>query len=234
MPRSTPTLPEWTVADLLDKFGAIAARRIRHDPAPGTATEDDLRRIHEAEDRLYELVDGTLVEKVMGFAEGFLALRLGRLVGNFVEARDLGLVAGADATVRLMPGLVRIPDLSFVSWERLPKREVPLEPIPNLVPDLAVEVLSEGNTQEEMERKLKEYFLTGVRLVWFIDPVRRTLQVYTAPDCCRVLKEGDMLDGGAVLPGLTITVEELFSRLPRKPARPPQRGGGPPRRPRKK
>src|SRR5437660_50145 len=151
MPRSPTPSAEWTVADLLDRFGPMPARRIRHDPAPGTATEDDLLRINEAEDRLYELVDGTLVEKVMGYAEGFLALRLGRLVGNFVEVRDLGLVAGADATVRLMAGLVRIPDLSFVCWERLPKREVPREPIPDLVPDLAAEVLSKGNTQEEIE-----------------------------------------------------------------------------------
>jgi Uma2 family endonuclease len=233
MPRSPTTLTEWTVADLLDKFGPIPARRIRHDPPPGTATEDDLLRINEAEERLYELVDGTLVEKVMGYAEGFLALRLGRLVGNFVEAGDLGLVAGADATVRLMAGLVRIPDLSFVAWERLPKREVPREPIPDLVPDLAAEVLSEGNTQEEMERKLKEYFLTGVRLVWLIDPNRRSVQVYTAPDRRVVLTETETLEGGDVLPGLAIPLQELFARLPREPE-PRRRRDVRPRREKKK
>ena len=60
--------------------------------------------------------------------------------------------------VRLAPGLVRIPDLAFISWQRLPERRVPTDPIPGLVPDLVVEVLSDGNTAAEMDRKRREYF----------------------------------------------------------------------------
>jgi Uma2 family endonuclease len=104
--------------------------------------------------------------------------------------------------MRLLPGLVRLPDVSFVRWERYPNRQRPTVPIPDVVPDLAIEVLSEGNTPGEMKRKLKEYFLAGVGLVWFVDPQRRTVEGFTAPDDSTVFTEADTLDGGDVLPGL--------------------------------
>ena len=66
--------------------------------------------------------------------------------------------------------LVRIPDVSFVSWDRVPGRKFPSEPVPPLVPDLAVEVISPSNTPKEMDEKLQEYFEKGVRLVWFVRP----------------------------------------------------------------
>jgi Uma2 family endonuclease len=217
-----PFPPTWTIADLLDHFGNISPRRIRLRPAPGTAVERDVIAIHDREDRLYELVDGVLVEKAMGFQEAVLALEIGRLLGNFVADRDLGIVAGPDGTLRLMPGLVRIPDVAVVCWKRLPGRSIPAEPIPELTPDLAVEVLSEGNTPKEMERKLKDYFFAGVRLVWYVDPNRRTVDVFTAPDQGVRLEEGQALDGGAVLPGFTLPLRRLFAKV--APAATPKAG----------
>jgi Uma2 family endonuclease len=85
--------------------------------------------------------------------------------------------------------------------------------VPDLAPDLAVEVLSEGNTREEMERKLKEYFLSEVSVVWFVDPRNRTVRVYTSPDDVTELGEGDTLDGGDVLPGFSVPVARLFADL---------------------
>lgn len=137
--------------------------------------------LHDHEDRLYELVDGILVEKAMGFRESFLAMALAKFVGNFLDQNPLGIVAGAAGMLRLAPGLVRIPDVSFISWGRLPGRSVPRMPIPPLAPDLAVEVLSESNTAAEMTRKIGEYFAAGSRLVWIIDPEPRVVTVYTAP-----------------------------------------------------
>src|SRR4051794_6641452 len=209
-----------TVAELLEQIGDVAPHRVRLRPPPGKATEKDVLAIHARTQRLYELVDGVLVEKVMGYAESFLAMRIGRLLGNFVDDGDRGLVAGADGMTRLMPGLVRIPDVSFVSWEHLPSHEVPTDPIPDLVPDLAVEVLSEGNTEREMDRKLREYFLAGVRLVWLVDPATRTVRVYTAPDHVVVLTEEQILTGGDVLPGLALPVRTLFALMPRQSAKP--------------
>ena len=82
----------WTAADLVERFGPIPLDRVRHDPAPGTATEDHVVEIHDREDRLYELVDGVLVEKTVGIYESYLAAFLVRLIGNFVEENDLGIV----------------------------------------------------------------------------------------------------------------------------------------------
>jgi Uma2 family endonuclease len=217
-----PFPPTWTIADLLDHFGNISPRRIRLRPAPGTAIERDVIAIHDREDRLYELVDGVLVEKVMGFPESRLALWLAHLLQSFLDEHDLGILAGPDGTLRLMPGLVRIPDVSFVSWARLPNREAPTEAIPDLAPDLAVEILSEGNTPKEMERKLKDYFFAGVRLVWYVDPNRRTVDVFTAPDQGVRLEEGQALDGGPVLPGFTLPLRRLFAKV--APAASPKAG----------
>jgi Uma2 family endonuclease len=225
-----------TLADVLDPLGGIAPQRVLLRPPPGKATEKDLLRVLRKTDRLFELVDGTLVEKVMGYGEGGLAADLIRLLGKFLDQHDLGDLAGADATLRLMPRLVRIPDVSFVSWEKLPGRQRPQEAIPDLVPDLAVEVLSEGNTPAEMKRKLKEYFLAGVRLVWFVDPAQRTVEVFTAPDASTVFSEGQTLECGDVLPGLRLAVRDVFARVPRstgkakkrKPARRRKPNGGQP------
>jgi Uma2 family endonuclease len=172
-------------------------------------------RIHDRENRLYELVDGVLVEKVMGVLESALAAHLIGQIDPFVQAHNLGFVAGADGTVRLLAGLVRIPDLAFISWHRVGSKEYPRQPIPDLVPDLAIEVLSENNTEQEMMRKLKEYFLAGVRLVWLVDPAKRTVRVYVAPDRETVLTEEETLTGGDVLPGLALPLRQVFARVPR-------------------
>lgn len=205
-----------TIADLLDQLGDIPASRVLIDPPPGTATEKDVIAVEARDGRLCELVDGVLVEKTMGYEESALALELAIFLGVYLRQHDLGKLAGEAGTMRLRPGLVRIPDVSFVLWERLPPPETPLEAIPDLSSDLAVEVISEGNTQPEMERKLHEYFDAGARLVWYIDPRARTATIYTAPDQFTVLYESAALDGGDLLPGFALPLRELFARASRR------------------
>ncbi len=205
-----------TLADLLDHLGGIAPERVRLHPAPGTATEDDVLSVHDHEGRLYELVDGVLVKKAMGFRESLLAGVLIEVLRGFVKLRNLGLVTAPDGMMRLAAGLVRIPDVAFVSWDRLPHRRVPTAPIPALAPDLAVEVLSAGNTSREMTRKCREYFAAGVRLVWLVYPETRAVAVHTTPEHPLVLSEEDTLEGGAVLPGFALSVRELFAELDRR------------------
>ena len=183
---------------------------------PGKATEADLIRIQVKEKRNYELIDGVLVEKVMGYPQVCLASVLDRRLGTFAEEHDLGYTVTPDGPTRLWRGLVRMPDISFISWSKMPTKEYPTEPIADVVPNLAVEVLSRGNTRREMERKRAEYFLAGVELVWEIDPFKRTAAVYTAPDRVTTLQEQDTLDGGTVLPGFTLPLRQLFARLPKK------------------
>jgi len=207
-----PALGTWTAADLVERFGAIPLSRIRHDPAPGTATERHVVEIHDREDKLYELVDGVLLEKTVGTYESYLAGVLTHLLWGFVIENDLGIVLPADGMMRLAPGLVRIPDVSFISWERLPGRRVPREPIADLSPDLAVEVISKGNTPEEMDRKLHDYFSAEVRQVWYVyHTPRREVRVYVSPEELTALSVDDILEGGDVLPGFTLELKHVFA-----------------------
>ena len=209
---STGTATVETLADLLERLGQIPLARIQLQPPPGTATEQDLLVPSPGRDRLCELVDGVLVEKAMGYYESRLATVLAWLLETFVQAHRLGIVLGADATTRLQPGLVRLPDVSFVSRRRLPNQRVPREPVPALVPDLAVEVIISGNTAQEMERKLREYFEAGVSMVWYVYPDSKTVRVYRAPDQYTVLHEHERLEGGEILPGFAIVIQDWFTQ----------------------
>jgi Uma2 family endonuclease len=204
--RDREELGRQTVADLLERLGGIPARRVRLRPTPGTATEQDVIEVHDREKKLCELVDGVLVEKVMGFDESRVSTLLAGYLIAYLNRCDLGAALSADGMMKLFPGLVRIPDVSFISWARYPRGKRGRREIPAVVPDLAVEILSKGNTRKEMARKLNEYFRAGVRLVWLVDPKTRTAKVYTSPSRFVELGEDDSLDGGDVLPGLTLPI----------------------------
>lgn len=199
-----------TVGDLLRRLGGISPDRIRFDPPPGTATVGDVIRVDAKENRHCELVEGTLVEKAVGFEEARVAGQLTTLINVFLVANDRGICVGDGGMMQIAPGLVRIPDVSFISWGRLPGGESPKEPVPDLAPDLAVEVLSEGNTPAEMRRKVGEYFDAGVRLVWLIDPRKRTAHVYTSPTDSVEVRADQALDGGEILPGFSVGLGDLL------------------------
>lgn len=205
-----------TLADLVERLGGVPLDRIRMRPPPGTATEQDVIRVEDEENRLCELVEGALVEKAMGLRESLLAGALIDFLRRFVMPRNLGLVTGEGGMMRLFAGLVRIPDVAFISWARLPGRRVPREPIPDVAPDLAIEVLSRTNTPGEMRRKREEYFESGVALVWVIDPDQRTATVFTSPTEFVEYSGRERLDGGTVLPGFSLSLAELFGELDRQ------------------
>jgi Uma2 family endonuclease len=214
---ATPTIK--TLADLQKRLGGIPLDRIWFNPAPGTATEQDVIEAETRESRLCELVDATLVEKAVGFEESRVTIELAHLVKSYLDQNDLGICVGADGMMRIAPGLVRIPDVAFISWDRIPGRESPQEPIPDLVPDLAVEVLSDGNTKAEMARKVREYFEAGVILVWLIDPKKRTARVFSTVEKSVLVRADQALDRGDVLPGFVLLLSDLLDR-----GRRPRRG----------
>ena len=199
-----------TMADLLEQLGGVSPARIRARPWP--ATVEDVVAIERRENRLFELIDGVLVEKVMGYGESRIASLLVIAIGDFIAQEDLGVVTGGDGMFRLPNNLVRIPDVAYVDWEHFPNEQIPDDPVPAIVPDLAVEVLSAGNTQGEMSRKLREYFRAGVRLVWFVDPKAKTVTTYTSPSRPKVIDATGTLDGGKVLPGFSLPVANLLAK----------------------
>jgi Uma2 family endonuclease len=207
----------WTVADLSRRFGPMPLSRFRQDPAPGSATEADVVAIYQREKLLYELIDGILVRKTMGAYESLIAGLIITFLNVYARPRRLGSVLGPDGMIRLNPDLVRIPDVSFIAARRLPKGRFPRAPICPIVPDLAVEVLSEGNTKKEMDEKLADYVGAGVRLVWLVDPSKKSARVFTGRGPGRLVREHQSLDGGAVLPGFSLALRELFAEPAESP-----------------
>jgi Uma2 family endonuclease len=201
-----------TMADLWKRLGKVPLERIWLDPPIGTATVADVVRIEVKYNRICELVEGTLVEKAVGFEESRVTMQLGHLINLYLDENDRGICVGPDGMMQIVPGLVRIPDVSFISWDRIPGGESPREPVPDLAPDLAVEVLSEGNTAAEMRRKMGEYFAAGVRMVWLIDPRKRTARVYTSPTRWVSVDADQSLDGGDLLPGFSVRLGDLLDQ----------------------
>ena len=206
-------LPIWTASEVLARFGDIPIVRIRTIPPPGEATESDVIELHDRHDRLCELIDGTLVEKAMGWKESELTIIIARLLGNFVSANRLGKVFGSDGMFRLEPEQIRIPDVAFISKQRFAGRALTPSAFWELGCDLAVEVISPSNTRREMERKLSDYFGAGVGTVWLVYLTTREVVVYTSPDNSVTLRSNDLLDGGNLLPGFSVPVAELFAAL---------------------
>ena len=204
-----------TLADLMERLGRVPLERIRFRPPPGTATETDVLEVRSREKICCELIDGVLVEKAVGYEESILAIYIASMLGEFVRTRNLGHVTGEQGMIRLFPGLVRIPDVAFASWNRFPQRRLSGDPIPNLVPDLAVEVLSRSNTPAEMNIKIGEYFTAGVRRVWVIDIETRTAKDFRSAEQSTTIDEHGSLDAEIVLPGFTLSLSELFAELDR-------------------
>jgi Uma2 family endonuclease len=111
---------------------------------------------------------------------------------------------------------VRYPDVSFVPWSELPDEELPTAAIWNVVPALAVEILSPSNTAAEIDRKIPELFEWGTKLVWVIDPPTESAAVYTRGKKPKRVGPGDVLEGGKVLPGFRLPLSDLFAAVRRK------------------
>jgi len=209
VPKTSGVRPPDTAGELLKRLGNIPAGRVRLYPTPGTATEKGLIRIPDRENRPGELVEGTLVEKAMGYEESRIAVTIIILLGFFVRRRKLGIVTGPDGTIKLFAGLVRIPDVSFVCWGHLPES---YGAIPPIAPDLAVEVASRSQYRPEMAAKAQVWLTHGARLLWVVWPRRREVDIWHPGETQAglTLIAADTLGGEDVLPGFSYPVASMF------------------------
>ena len=109
-------------------------------------------------------------------------------------------------------GRNRRPDIAFVSYDRWPKSR-PHNKDENawdVIPTLAIEVVSPTDLAEELLAKMEEYFRAGVQLVWIVYAKDAQVYVYQAPKDVRILTRTDTLDGGAVLPEFRLPLADLF------------------------
>jgi Uma2 family endonuclease len=164
-----------------------------------------------------ELVRGELrVTPPPGAPHGCAAVNLVLLIGAYAKAHGLGQVFADGFGYELidLPRTVRVPDASFVRAERLPAGGFK----PGLfqgAPDLAIEVLSPGETASELQEKLDDYRVSGTPLVWVVDPIRRTVTVVASDAPSRSLREDERLDGGGVIPGFSCSVADIFEGIAR-------------------
>jgi Uma2 family endonuclease len=163
----------------------------------------------------YEIINGELIDMGnSGALHGYVCSTLMILLGGYVRIQKLGAMFDSSTAFKMKNGDRRSPDISFFAKERLQGlTELPTGFLEG-APDLAVEVLSPGNTVEEIHDKLVEYFENGTRLAWIIHPSEHYVLVYRcAQEPDRLLKSVDSLDGEEVIPGFTFPVADLFQKL---------------------
>lgn len=176
-------------------------------------TAQDLWRLGEGDIRR-ELVNGEVVEMApVGGIHGQVTLRIGRRLAEHVERHGGGEVLVGDVGFVLNlptdPERVRAPDVAFVSSPRLPGGRLPQGFLVG-APDLAVEVLSPTDNPLEVQQKVRDYLEAGARLVWVMAPQAKTVTIYRVDGSARLLREHQDLEGEDVLPGLTISLAEVF------------------------
>jgi Uma2 family endonuclease len=150
----------------------------------------------------------------MGVFAVWLASRLARFLGNFAD-ENLGRTI-TEALFHLPSPINRDrrPDVAFVSFDRWAKnRNMPITANAwDVVPDLAVEVVSPTDSADELEQKIAEYFRAGVQLVWVVHPTQSKIHVYRSPAEISGVSKNDVLDGGTVVPGFRLPLSELFTQ----------------------
>jgi Uma2 family endonuclease len=175
--------------------------------SPGNALVEDAER--------YEVIDGVRREKEpMGAFETVLASWLGYLINSFAMGKKLGLAVNEVLFIlNASRDLKRRPDVAFVSYARWPAPVVAREPAWNVVPDIAIEIVSPTNLAEEIDGKITDYFQAGVRLVWVFYADSGRVYVYQSPTQVSILERTDTLDGGEVLPGFQLPVAQLYTAV---------------------
>ena len=160
----------------------------------------------------YELVEGELKQmSPSGTKHAAVIFNLTGLLAPHFRANNLGQGFGAEAGFKIAsdPDTVRAPDIAFVRRERIPSTGIPENFWP-IAPDLVVEVVSPGDTFQEVEDKVEQWLAAGTLAVWVVNPKRRSVSVYRSMTDVTRLSEADELEGQDVVPGFRCKVAEIF------------------------
>lgn len=174
-------------------------------------TADDLARQPDEGSR-YELVRGVLQKmSPAGFEHGICAAEIGSKLNVHVKRHKLGYVCGAETGFKIAqnPDTVRAPDAAFVCQASIEQQGI-IQGYWEGAPDLAVEVISPGDTYAEVAEKVEEWLTAGCAMVWVINPRWETVEVHRADEEFTVLRGTDMLDGGNVVEGFRCQVQDIF------------------------
>lgn len=162
----------------------------------------------------HELVKGEITTMAgAGAIHGCLGMIVGVELTSHVERHQLGMVFCAQTGYRMKNRNVRCPDVGFMSRERFSDLQRLPEGFLDGAPDLAVEILSPGNSLMEIDEKIADYFDSGCRLAWVINTRNKTALVYREPAPERIVRLDEELDGEDVLPGFKLPLARLFAGL---------------------
>lgn len=163
------------------------------------------------DDRRTELVNGRVVESPWpDFSHGGARAAIGAQLANFVESRDLGhVVAGTGIVTTWNPDTVRGADVSFFSYERIPKHEIPVG-YPAVAPEVVFEIVSVFDRMSQTLQRVGEFFMAGVWCVCVVDPHRRSVAIYSEDDFVTLLSESDLLRLPPPLADWTPRVRDFF------------------------
>ena len=168
---------------------------------------EDFIALPENRDRLFELINGEIVEKMPTQQHGIITLKIGARVLTWTETHA-GRV-GVEVRHQMPSDKYnsRLPDISFYADTTSPvvERGAMLR-----MPDLAIEIKSPDDSLKQMAEKAAYYLANGSRMVWLVYPEQKLAEVLT-PDDRQLLTEADTLDGGSVLPGFTMAVRDIFA-----------------------
>ena len=170
--------------------------------------------------RGYELENGRLIEMTLvTFTHGVVAAELAARIRDHIREHDVSgwvsLEAGYVLRLSHDPERVRGPDISFVSEANLRAHGgAPRRGWLRLVPELVVEVDSPGRRPRVERERIRNYIDVGVRLLWVVHTASRTATVYRPGAAPIELGAGDALEGGDVLPGLSVPLDDVFARIP--------------------
>lgn len=160
----------------------------------------------------YELVKGELITmSPAGSEHGAVIMNIAIPLGQHIKANGLGVIFGAETGFKIStdPDTVRAPDVAFIRRERIPESGLPKNYWPG-APDLAVEVVSPGDTFGEVSDKVEEWLAAGAGAVWIVNPKLRNVTVYRSLTDVLAISENDELDGQDVVPGFRCKVAEIF------------------------
>jgi Uma2 family endonuclease len=166
-------------------------------------------------ERSYEVVNGEPEEKEMPVARhSGICTRLARKLGNYVEGESRGEIY-QEASFQI-GGNERIPDLAFVSADRLPAEGEPETKWP-MPPDLAVEIISPNDLYEKVYAKVMEYLAAGVKQVWLVSPENHSVTVYRSATHVTAFPEDGELVSEDLLPGFRCPLREIFKSPTKNP-----------------
>jgi Uma2 family endonuclease len=174
-----------------------------------TWTDEELEALPK-DGHKYELLDGLLIMSPVHLNHSLICARLLTRLANFVQRHKAGEVCDSSIGCRLAPDLLLSPDVSFITKARLSKIQIAPDKFLPGAPDLVVEVLSAGDRMTQINRKLEHYFEHGTKLAWLVNWRKQQVIIYTADSVESLTRAGDILTGGAVLPGFKCKLAEIF------------------------